>query len=111
MPSNTFHVVGVLQHHFWLNYCASIILTCDTKQAVDHLHTLLLESLPFLNKDAVRPAPAAPNKAIQLDIEGKDLPSVKNLFASWGADPDAIDSCRHSIDHGDIFAMDVPAAA
>jgi len=90
---------GLLAHHFHAPYWASLaIVFDDAASARDAVRTL---GAPW--KQSERDP-----KVIACSVNSEALDALKASLASFGADPDKIDSVRYSVDSGEWFGVLVP---
>jgi len=94
---------GRLNHHFWGDYHAGLVLAFDTPEDMRlALPKLASVGLP---KQWV-PGEKAPHAAF-ITVNSDELAMLKKHLGTLGADVDAIDSCAHSVDYGDPFSITV----
>ncbi len=87
---------GLLQHHFWGTYSASIRLRFHSKE-------LATQALGFLPGFKQSPS------GLQLGFHGSGKPLVQAeaLLVALGANRQAMTSVAHSIDFGDPFTITI----
>jgi hypothetical protein len=90
---------GILRHHFWGEYRATIGLRfASSAHARD--------ALPVLGSGW---APGNQNAAVLVwHGASAELDTVSDLLASYGANRDKIASCATSIDYGEPFSVTIP---
>jgi hypothetical protein len=96
----------LLQHHFWGNYYASLVLVFESKEAVD-----AVESSGSLNGEAWGTWKRNPksDKVLNWHGPGEKFEALKKRLVALGADPKKIDSVAKSIDYGEKFFVEVHA--
>lgn len=88
---------GQLQHHFWGDYRATIVLLF----ALDYLAQRALAKLP-----GFEPHPGD-KKALVYHGGGADLKAVEALLVGYGANHKKLTSLAKSIDYGEPFTITV----
>jgi hypothetical protein len=95
---NTVHADGILHHHFWGEYCASIGLEFESPEAAADALTVLGEPWKVGEK--------YPNVLV-CHPDSKGVSAIKKQLAQYGADPDKIDSLKYSVDRGEPFEITI----
>jgi hypothetical protein len=99
VPAGTVRAKGRLQHRFWGDYSAVIALEFETPEKAK-------EALPGLDGEPWHESQEP--RVLVAVVNRTALERVKLQLGGFGADVDAIDSCRTSIDYGEPFTVDVP---
>lgn len=90
---------GLVAHHFWGEYCATIALIFDDDASRrDALATL---------GEPWRPAKSA-DRVLYCDATGETLKRVEAQLEAYGADRELMGSLRFSCDVGEPFAVLIP---
>lgn len=96
---NTIHARGILAHHFWGTYSATIGLQFDSAECARDA----LKVLGGKWKKSKRP------EVLVWYGNSPELAECKKVLGSYGADVGKIDSLKTSIDYGENFEVDIPA--
>lgn len=88
---------GQLQHCFWGDYHAKIILSFEDEQSATLARSALSCGMDWKQAGG----------AIGVFVDSEQLKVVTDLLVKHGAVREAIDSVAHSIDYGDPFDITV----
>ena len=94
----TVHCEGILAHHFWGDYCATVALLFKSAQHAADAKVTLGDKWQVGKKDT----------ALVWNGNSNELAKLTDQLASYGADPKKIASVAKSIDYGEPFECDVP---
>ena len=89
---------GRLQHHFWGEYCATIVLIFGSEYCALQAHSAVFPMFKVHDTD-IRVLIGTFSKA--------QLRTVESLLRQHGADMDKVSSLRYSIDYSEPFTIDV----
>ena len=93
------HARGLLRHHFWGEYGATVALEFASAELAA-LALPALEPLGFT---------LPTNERVMVTTEfGKDYQTLECGLVALGADIDKLTSLKYSIDRGEIFTIAVP---
>ncbi len=98
VPAGHISARGILRHHFWGDYRATITLHVERPEYLP----AVLAALPAFKTDAAHPTSCGYHGG------GEELKAQEDRLVDLGADRKAITSLAHSIDHGDPFVITVP---
>lgn len=94
---------GILRHHFFGEYSAGLGLTFDTPEDA----ALAAPQLAPPDLGESWQASARRPNILTICVDSAQLERLAAHLATLGADPEAITSVAHSIDHGDPFTVTV----
>ena len=103
---------GILQHHFWGDYCATVVLRFNSPQLAKDAQQVLGAADPShleMEKGEWGYSHRDPNKIHAL-LSSEQLDKLKSQFKAWGMDQrnlDNIDSMNSSVDHGSPFCGEI----
>lgn len=97
------HAHGILKHHFWGTYSATIGLSfSDKASAADALRTFGGREKGWIVSTV------NPSMLVWDGVDDGALDAVCDVLESYGAEREKIASIARSIDHGEPFEVDVP---
>ena len=90
---------GLLQHHFWGDYVATIVLAFTSASEAAQAQREVFKDWEISKKNP---------SAIRFHGGGKELDAVEALLVKFGADAKKLKSMAKSIDYGEEFTVSVP---
>ncbi len=90
---------GILAHHFWGTYQASMALMFDDINAARDAQAVLGEPWKVSEKNP---------GVLNCFVNSEQLDGVKLALGLFGAEVDKIDSVRFSVDYGEWFSVLIP---
>lgn len=93
---------GQLQHHFWGEYKASMVLVFDSPESANDALAVLGKAWKLHSKEP---------RALTWFGDSNGLDFEKGQLVGFGANRKKIDSVAKSIDYGEEFFVEIPVVA